>query len=217
MYIITHGQLPLHIPRESLPRRLGGLQPSGHKQWLQLCHAAANSQTADLDSYFISRGRLPTRFDSQTSYSSDTDNNVTCSDMDSEESKETVSEKHNSEDREKEAQELSENEQEKEVAVEKNGTRGQRIESRSHHDNRKRPSESDGFPDQHPPAPLPRKKRPTSADCNIWEDSIHNDEQEGMGLQQLVDHVLKLGKRGLIQEYGSIRMESPAGTFNTSK
>ena len=67
----------------------------------------------------------------------------------------------------------------------------------------------------------PRKKRPSSSTSSVLndtvEDSIHMPEEDGMDLDQLVEYTRHMKRRGLMEEYASIKMEPPAGTFTVSK
>ncbi|KAG8593564.1 hypothetical protein GDO81_000878 [Engystomops pustulosus] len=59
-----------------------------------------------------------------------------------------------------------------------------------------------------------RKSRPLPADM---EQSIHIPEEGGMTVLGLVQHVKRMKKRGIFQEYEEIRKEPPVGTFDVSK
>ncbi|XP_064608455.1 tyrosine-protein phosphatase non-receptor type 9-like isoform X2 [Liolophura sinensis] len=223
VFTVNKSQLPNHIPRDSIPEHLGGGLKINHKAWLQVCLLVAANQNPDMDSYFISRGLHGSlRQTSMSSVSSDTDNNVVFSDFESEGSRETVSEKHNHEEREKEMHDalFLNSDTEKEVAVEKEDSQHFNYKrSGLTEASRKRSSDSspsDSYPGDVPPPPLPRKKRPPSGP-NILEDSIHLPDSGGMTLEELINHIKTLRKSGLFQEYAKIKMEAPAGTFNTSK
>ncbi|XP_044160405.1 tyrosine-protein phosphatase non-receptor type 9-like isoform X2 [Bufo gargarizans] len=58
------------------------------------------------------------------------------------------------------------------------------------------------------------KSRPLPADM---EQSIHMPEEGGMTVLGLVQHVKRMKKRGIFQEYEEIRKEPPVGTFDVSK
>lgn len=132
---------------------------------------------------------------------------------------ETINEKQNHEDREKER----EDQNEKEVALEKDGyimvgKRRKTSTSESNNvDARKRSSSGSNAHNDQPDAGQQKKKRPPSSGSNILDDSIHMPEQGGTTLEQLLEHVLDVRKRGLLEEYGHIRSEAPAGTFNTAR
>ena len=122
VYIINVSQIGLHIPHESLPKQLGGTAPNRHSDWLELCRNVAQRQAPNMESYFQPCKRRqsqtaggPASSDSRRSLSSDISDNLLISDIESEDSKETVNEKYSCEDLEKE-EEMS---IEKEVIVEK--------------------------------------------------------------------------------------------------
>ncbi|XP_077332218.1 tyrosine-protein phosphatase non-receptor type 9-like isoform X2 [Lithobates pipiens] len=58
------------------------------------------------------------------------------------------------------------------------------------------------------------KSRPLPADMEV---SIHMPEEGGMTVLGLVQHVKRMKKRGIFQEYEEIRKESPVGIFDVSK
>lgn len=179
-------------------------------------------QTPEVDSYFITCRRNDRCSRSSVARSNSSDISLLISDMDSEESKETVSEKHNHEDREKGVGH-EENNIEKEVRVEKddsqsNGTKRQRdSDSLSSSDSRKRTSDSEKSTDGQNVSSLPCKKRPVSVGPSIFEESIHKPDDNGLTLEELVEHIKAMKKKGLYDEYASIKMEPPAGTFNTCR
>ena len=155
---------------------------------------------------------------SPTNHPSDCENLI-ISDLDSEDSKETVSEKQNNEEREKEVEE-----REKEVEVKKSESDAGEDMMSERTSNaqdipRKRASDSSPSetpPGEHAPPPaLPRKKRPNSE--TFYEASIHEPEQGGMNIEELVEFVRTMGRRGLYHDYAMIRSEPPAGTFDISK
>lgn len=155
--------------------------------------------------------------------SSDLSENMLHSDIDSEESKETVNEKQNNEDLEKE-----DSSDEKEVIVEKDDSLNlvpskRRIDSVGNKDSVKRAAQETNSENNIDvdSVDTPRKKRPTSSTSsmsnNAVEDSLHMPEEDGMDLDQLVEYTRSMRRRGLMEEYASIKMEPPAGTFTVSK
>lgn len=155
--------------------------------------------------------------------SSDLSENMQHSDIDSEESKETVNEKQNNEDLEKE-----DSSDEKEVTVEKEDSLNlvpskRRIDSVGNKDSVKRAAQETNNENNIDvdSVDAPRKKRPTSSTSsmsnNAVEDSLHLPEADGMDLDQLVEYTRSMRRRGLMEEYASIKMEPPAGTFTVSK
>ncbi|XP_061172209.1 tyrosine-protein phosphatase non-receptor type 9-like isoform X2 [Saccostrea echinata] len=227
VYTINLSQLTQHIPQEALPRQLGGMSSSQHKTWLQLCSQLALKEEADMNSYFVSfkRNTMEDGRDSTCrSVSSDmSDHNILHSDIDSEESKETVNEKQNNEDLEKE-----DSSDEKEVNEEKDDWSNsapskRRLDSVSENDSVKRAAQENNEENNFEEKSIdsPRKKRPSSSTSsmsnNTMEESIHMPEEEGMDLDQLVEYTRTMRRHGLMEEYASIKMEPPAGTFTLSK
>ncbi|KAK3096744.1 hypothetical protein FSP39_002853 [Pinctada imbricata] len=232
VYIINLSQISLHIPQESIPKQLGGACPSKHTAWLQVCKGVAQGQSPNMDTYFLACKRRQsqtsadmTSVTSQRSLSSDISDNLLISDLESEDSKETVNEKYSCEDLEKE-EEIG---IEKEVIVEKetddlsaNGTVKRRRDSDGKSNNVKHLTDGkihensvqNGENDQE----TPRKKRPSSAVSNdIYEESIHMPDDGGIELDQLVQCVKAAKRRGLYEEYAQIKMEQPVGTFTVSR
>nr|XP_011439449.2 tyrosine-protein phosphatase non-receptor type 9 isoform X2 [Crassostrea gigas] len=226
VYTINLSQLTQHIPQDALPEQLGGKFITNHKAWLQLCSRVALKEDPDMNTYFVSCKR-PSTGDEQgsscRSMSSDLSENMLHSDIDSEESKETVNEKQNNEDLEKE-----DSSDEKEVIVEKDDSLNlvpskRRIDSVGNKDSVKRAAQETNSENNIDvdSVDAPRKKRPTSSTSsmsnNAVEDSLHMPEEDGMDLDQLVEYTRSMRRRGLMEEYASIKMEPPAGTFTVSK
>lgn len=223
VYTVNQEQLLQHIPQDSLPEKFGGNLFVSHLFWLQVCAQIHQSNLDVIDSYFVSRA---SHMSSSVSHSSSSNSDfVHVNDMglDSEDSKDTVSEKQNLEEGEK-SDIIDSNGIEKEVNFEKEGghSKSKRRRESDHH----RGSKSGGdLNESHPVASdaaggsqhNPNKKRPLSQNSNIWEDSIHMPEQGGMTITDLVEHVKLKGKKGLVDEYMEIRREPPTGTFNTAK
>lgn len=223
VYTINLSQLIQHIPQETLPQQLGGQGITNHRAWLQLCSRVALREEPDMNTYFVSCKRPEEGQDSSCrSMSSDTSDNLLHSDIDSEESKETVNEKQNNEDLEKE-----DSSDEKEVIVEKEDSSNlvpskRRLDSVGNSDSVKRAAqETNGENSIEDSIDGPRKKRPSSSTSSMLndmvEDSIHMPEEDGMDLDQLVEYTRHMKRRGLMEEYASIKMEPPAGTFTVSK
>lgn len=195
----------------------------------------ATNQNPNMETYFLTYNRKTSPNDinargtiSQRSLSTDGSETIFVSDVDSEESKETVNEKHNCEDKEKENMIAD---HEKEVTVEK-----EELSPTTEHVKRKHESDHSSEGDsskrtaddmqvdtcsanEEDCEELPRKKKaPSEFTYNIYEeDSLHMPEDGGMNLETLVQHVQTLRQKGLYHEYASIKMEPPAGTFVASK
>lgn len=208
---------------ESLPVHLGGTIMNSHSAWMQLCHKVAIKQTVDLDTYFFPcKSFHDSGSVSRRSLSSEISDCMIISDIDSEDSKETVKEKHSSEEKEKEEKMVID--QEKEVNVEKNDSNANSSAKRRHEDDEKI-SEDTKIPNgsvidnvNETESDIPPKKRPISAGSNnIIEDSIHMKEATGMTVEQLVKHLKKTKRQGLYNEYAHIKMEPPTGSLSISK
>ncbi|XP_048733310.1 tyrosine-protein phosphatase non-receptor type 9-like isoform X2 [Ostrea edulis] len=226
VYTINLSQLIQHIPHDALPRQLGGASTTNHKAWLQLCSQVALKEEADMNAYFISYKRHTTEDGQESScrsVSTDMSDNLLNSDIDSEESKETVNEKQNNEDLEKE-----DSSDEKEVTEEKDDLSNsapskRRLDSVGNNDSVKRAAQETNNENNFEEDSIdsPRKKRPSSSTSsmsnNTVEESIHLPEEEGMDLDQLVEYTRSMRRRGLMEEYASIKMEPPAGTFTISR
>ncbi|XP_055956463.1 tyrosine-protein phosphatase non-receptor type 9 isoform X1 [Patella vulgata] len=221
VFTVDLTQLSKFLPKECLTPYFNSniRHPTpGHKEWLELCKEVAIHQCPNMDSYFITRKRGRDSLDEcdsqgsvSRSVSSDAELRISDIDTNSEASKETINEKHNHEDREKE-HEIEGTDSEKEVTVEKDGTSltgGKRRRTSG--------TDSDRFKRNSEISPTAEKKRPMSSGSNILDNSIHMPDDQGLTLTQLVDHVKQLKKRGLYAEYAHIKMEPPKGTFNESK
>ncbi|GFO14717.1 tyrosine-protein phosphatase non-receptor type 9 [Plakobranchus ocellatus] len=217
VYTISVSELKSFIPKDTLPVQLGGTQPSSHQMWLEVCYQCATNQQPDVGTYFAACPLAAdgSRRSMSRSASTDLDNHL--SDFDSESSKDTVNEKHTHEDKEKEREEAVEMEEKIEDAVfkEKDGSGGM-SRKRKTSDSRKSGSDlSSG--NETSGEEMPRKKRPLSSGSNILDDSIHMPDKNGTNIQELLNKVNSLKRKGLFQEYGSIKMEAPTGTFHTCK
>ena len=221
MFTVNLSELPIHIPRDSIPKQLGGHLVPNHIGWLKICFQVATGQNPDMSSYFISRishQGNESKEVIQSGTSTDTEPHIFISDLDSEESKETVCEKYNDEEKEKEAEDRAK--KEKEVIVEKEMLISQKLqqsEFRSSADTRKRSSDSDKNQSEINDPSLPCKRRPVSINSQTYEESLHMPTDSGIDIEALAERVRTLRKKGLQQEYLSIRSESPTGSFHVSK
>ena len=234
VYTVNMSQLPVHIPKDSLPQQLGGNLEWCQKQWLSQClheTLGKNNDTA-IRAYFENAdkiimdgvaNRVALTPASNGSVPSAGDMTPVTSDPDSEESKETIQEKYNDEEREKE------------VAVEKDDSNKQLLNTVipvtvSSINNK------DDLTKDHPTPPckrgndssptqgsdgeakimpsMPCKRRPTSYD-NV--QSIHQGEPGGCTADELVECVQIKKQKGLYREYALIKQEPPAGTFDISR
>lgn len=173
------------------------------------------SQNPDLSTYFHPAClRQPS-----ISRSVSNDPDARFSDFESESSRDTVNEKHTTEDREKEKEdEEAEEERQKRKDEDLDGVRTRKrktsqVKSEGVCSDLEQMGE-DGALDEE----LPRKKRPPSSGSNILDDSLHmSDTGDGVDVSTLFTQVNTLKRRGLFSQYGSIKMEAPAGTFHNAK
>ncbi|KAK7495954.1 hypothetical protein BaRGS_00012655 [Batillaria attramentaria] len=222
VYTVNLQELTNYVPKEFLPKTLGGNQAPVHAAWLQLCRQVALRMQPDMDSFFVPPRRMSTSgrgscSSATHSISSDTDPHI--SDLDSESSKDTIHEKHNHEDREKEKEDGDDTLRSgKDDGTYIGAKRRKSSSARRNSESRKRSSElasieGSGVQSED----RPRKKRPLSSGSNILDDSIHMPESGGLTISQLIEHVQTVKKKGLFAEYAHIKMEAPAGTFNHSR
>ena len=169
-----------------------------------------------IESYFVSRKRF-----GSTSRSSSSNSGFVHIDaaFDSEDSKDTVSEKQSNEEGEKDDI-IDMNGLEKEVNVEKDDFRSHSKRRReAGHSNQTQNSSNKKSQDTADSevtdgsSPQPCKKRTVSE----WGDSIQGPEDGGMTVSDLVKYVKEKGKKGLREEYSYIRKEAPTGNFNVCK
>lgn len=223
VHTVSQEQLQQHMPRDSLPQKFGGNLTINHRHWLQVCAQIHQSNFEVIDSFFVSRKK------SMSHSSSENSDFVHLNDhgLDSEDSKETVSEKQSNEEGEKDDL-IDINSFEKEVNVEKEDGRynAKRRHDSDNTQNSSRDSKGSGeFNEPHSvdsnmeeiPPPNPCKKWPVSQSSNMWEDSIHMAEEGGMTVSDLVRHVKDKKKKGLYEEYAEIRREQPTNTFVASR
>ena len=221
VYTVNRSQLLEHIPCDSLPQKFGGNLSVNHRHWLQVCAAIHQSQGPEVaDSYFMSR-KLSTMSGHGSSDYSDFVNIDGIPDSD--DSKESVTEKQSNEEHEKDDL-IDMNGVEKEVNVEKDELRNN-VKRRRESDNQNAQNvqrRSQDFNESHPmdgrgsSSGTPAKKRPVSGSSPSLE-SIHGPEDGGMTVLELAQHIKGLGRKGLYEEYAEIRREPPAGTFIVSK
>lgn len=215
VYTVNQGQLFEHIPSDSLPQKFGGNLCIDHRHWLQVCAAIHQSSNPEvIETYFVSRKRYGSASRSSSSNSGFVHIDAA---LDSEDSKDTVSEKQSNEEGEKDDM-IETNGLEKEVNFEKEDGRStkrrregaQNSNKKISHDSKESnhmETNSEDFP------PQPCKKRPISE----LVESIHMPEEGGMTVSDLVKYVKTKGKKGLRDEYAVIRKEAPAGTFTVCK
>ena len=209
---MSRDQLVQHIAADSLPQHLGGLLAVDHKEWLRHCLRTMANQVDGaerncVEAFFAAANSAP---NSPSSGESDNFDNLT--DMESEDSRETVPEKHNNEDREKEV------EFEKE-----DGMPTKRIQSELPDNvppNKRSPESPAHTPDGS--ATPPRDEEPCAhPDAKhlkqMYEDSIHVPEPSAMTMEDFVKYCKQKRKKRLHSDYMTIKMEAPSGTFLEAK
>ncbi|XP_074650156.1 tyrosine-protein phosphatase non-receptor type 9-like [Tubulanus polymorphus] len=200
VYTVSLNQLPVHIPKESLPVSLGGVLTSNHSEWARRCIQTMANQ--------LETCTIPTDNNTQlaTAASPGVETNPIISDMESEDSHETLPEKHNNEDREKEVEFEKDD-----VSKIKRAGNDQISSSTGNSLPCKRGSETAAAQcaDQSK-GTLPRKKhRPPSS---AFEDSIHVADG-GLTIQEFVNYCRSKRKVGFRVDYMGIKSEQPTGTF----
>ncbi|KFM67547.1 Tyrosine-protein phosphatase non-receptor type 9, partial [Stegodyphus mimosarum] len=207
VFMVSIPQLCIHIPPTSLPKELGGSFHVDHKAWLQHCLKSTTNRYLDEVSESVSptlqNGPLPFNGIISENGVIHMNSSYNDSEMDIDETSErqnSVHEKHNSEEREKEVEVLKEDLLQ--VSVK----------------------------DNEEPCPLTPESGVTdftedeekhlsssSASLSIWEDSVHSENCGGMSLEEFIEHLRTKGRKGLYQEYAEIKAAPPEGTFETSK
>ncbi|XP_054714522.1 tyrosine-protein phosphatase non-receptor type 9-like [Uloborus diversus] len=210
VFMVCIPQLCIHIPSSSLPKELGGSFTIDHKAWLQHClKSTTNRYHEELSSSPIS----PTPLQNGTilPFSGIIQENglihihqsFNDCEMDVDETSDhqnSVHEKQNSEEREKEVEVLKEDLLQLTVK------------------------------DLDEPCPLTPESGVTdftedeekhlsssTASLSIFEDSVHSESCAGMSLEEFIEHLRTRGRKGLYQEYAEIKAAQPEGTFETSK
>lgn len=166
VFTVSVPQLSLHIPRESLPIRLGGNLDIDHPSWLMNCY---KSMTNREDELLATIGH-PTIEQQQVQQERSEVTNVANGT----------------------------------VAVSKIGTNissSDTIQDGNGHINE-----------------IWNENPPSSASSGFSDDdSLAGTEGDPKTIEQIVDMVKQMGRRGLIKEYAEIRNRAPDGTFTNAK
>ena len=210
MYTLSRAELLQFVPWEVLPLSLGGQQAPVHNLWLSFCEQVAYKLSPEIDSYFVAPGKSgdsSMSASSTRSVLSDQELLVGDPEMENPNSTDMRDQEHNRSERTAAAKRHSLSAVDADASV--SGL------SRRWSDTRKRnlncvPStdRSDGFP---------QKKRSLSSVTSVPVDAIHMPENSGFDIDQFVQHVNYMRRRGLNSEYSTIRAEPPAGTFVVCK
>ncbi|XP_022244289.1 tyrosine-protein phosphatase non-receptor type 9-like isoform X2 [Limulus polyphemus] len=194
VFMVNVPQLSLHVPIASLPRELGGIIPLDHNAWILHClksNTNCNGDLCDISS-------LPTSPSSgmilYQAYEVLMQNgNSPLSDGETDEPEDFTSfvhEKHNSEKREKEVEVLK-----KQDTVQSPCLSGPDILL----------EERNGIND------------PILPSANYEEDLLEGGTKTDMTLEEFIQHLCKLGRKGLYEEYADIKSKSLEGTFNIAR
>ena len=200
-------QLVEHIPHASIPYHLGGQMPLVHQDWLRHCLICkfGDTESQRIQAFFENIEEIPdpdySRSNSVASTPMDEVNHT--SDFESEESKETVCEKQNVED------------QEKEVSVEKPTSQANNSNKTNTNFTEKQSIDS-AIASNGNSYNISSESLDMDVTNDI-EDSVHLPETGGFTMKDVLDYVRQVGKDGLVQEYLEIKGEPPKGTFFVSK
>ena len=152
------------------------------------------------------------------------DSIVFSSDLESESSRVTIQEKHNSEYKEKELRlgsvDLDNSDDANMTSPPNSPTSPLPLVVVGTHIPQKRssePSPTQTQPDESSIPPLPRKKRPNITTTSPAEESIHVAEQGGYTIKELLEYCRIKQRKGLYREYAQIRAEPPSGIFEQAK
>lgn len=167
VFTVSVPQLTLHIPRDSLPVRLGGNLEIDHTSWLLHCY---KSMTNREDELLATTGQsaIEQQSEPQSDRSEQTSTNVANGTA---------------------------------VPTQIVGTNEVTIQDASGHINE-----------------IWSENPPSSASSGFSDDdSLAGTEGDPKTIEQIVDMVKLLGRRGLIKEYAEIRSRAPDGTFTNAK
>ncbi|XP_035224642.1 tyrosine-protein phosphatase non-receptor type 9-like, partial [Stegodyphus dumicola] len=202
VYMVSVPQLSLHVPLSSLPQELGGNLNVDHQCWLLHCLKTMANRCGDLcdlvsapTSPSIANGPYSPQVVRSNGLSAHHFNFMS-SEGETDESSDhqnSVHEKQNSEDREKEVEVI------KEIAL---SVPEKQVASYS--------------PVQEI-IPSDEKLSSSSPSSSLSEDSLHSDISSGQTLEEFIEHLQKKGRKGLHEEYAEIKSKSSEGTFESSK
>ncbi|CAM1299267.1 Uncharacterised protein PB.3394, partial [Pycnogonum litorale] len=205
VFTLSIPQLQLHIPPSSLPADLGGNLQVDHKNWLLHCLKSMTNRYGD-----VCAVSSPIDGDRTTGT---TLIRKTSSDETDESQQNSIHEKHNSEDREKEVEVTKENRVDGSQAGVDDKTKD-------------RLSTLDSIPCDvgskcssisATPNVSPYKRLSVSSVSSTIEESLHTDDCNGTTLQDFIVHVRTKGRKGLVAEYSEIKAKAPDGTFEASR
>ena len=191
-------QLPAHVPLSSLPQELGGNLNIDHQSWLLHCLKSMTNRCGDLYD-LVSAPTSPSTVNGSQNVRSNALTsqhfNFMSSEGETDESSEhqnSIHEKQNSEDREKEVEvikEISLTVQDKPVA---------------------------GCSPLQEIIPNEGKLSNSPSSTLSDEESLHSDIG-GLSIEEFIQHLLMKGRKGLHEEYADIKTKNADGTFESSR
>ncbi|EEB13489.1 tyrosine-protein phosphatase non-receptor type, putative [Pediculus humanus corporis] len=194
VFTISIPQLPIHIPRESLPTILGGTLEIDHDAWLRHCRlstSSINRQNESLDKTTTNLYQEINNLDKKIMLMKDSNEDYSV-----EKKNEPSPEKHPRLSHYSNSGE----EHDEEISKTLDAINWNRRESNS------------GCNSSTPPPP-------SSASSGFSDDdSLHCDvNSPSFSIEQFVDHVRLKGRKGLMAEYSEIREKPPDGSFNIAR
>ncbi|XP_070542371.1 tyrosine-protein phosphatase non-receptor type 9-like [Ptychodera flava] len=194
------GDLPNSIPKDSLPKQLNGPVVVDHRDWLTTCYNTyKNKESQEMEDLRGDKRALIANERAAlaaarvvTAYSDESPPET----------------RHNS------IAGFEKNQKERQNEA-KRGVDAGLVVTPSSPQKSADPRDDSSPPTQPPPPPpVPRKLRPANLSP---EESVHQADKDGMTIDILVDHLQRQKKTGIWKEYAKIRLEAPAGTFQSSK
>lgn len=198
LFMVNIPQLCMHIPPSSLPEELGGTFQVDHKTWLQHCLKSTINRC--MDEICDSSSATPT----ECPYNGFHLHHFNDSDMEenSDHHNDSVHEKHNSEEREKEVEVLKESmifDPAKDLDEPCPLTPESAVTDFTEDEENEKPLSS------------------STVSLSMWEESVHTENSGGMTLEKFIEYLRIKGRKGLYQQYSDIKNTPPEGTFETSK
>lgn len=211
VFTVSIPQLMLHVPKESLPIRLGGTLDIDHSSWLLHCYKSMTNREDDicLNTTTTSNNSTTTTTNTCINNASSTIpttileltstpppplnlNNVTTTNN---HNNDNINNSHNNDTLNNQNGDFVVNEKTNNLHNHNNGSSNTPALSELWSENPPS-SASSGFSD---------------------DDSLAGAEGDPKAIEQIVEMVNKLGRDGLIQEYADIRARAPEGSFTNAK
>ncbi|XP_022257184.1 tyrosine-protein phosphatase non-receptor type 9-like isoform X2 [Limulus polyphemus] len=199
IYMLGPAQLTLHVAPSALPQDLGGSLEVNQKAWLLHCLKSTTNRYSDLCDLASLSSSFPLVQNGVIFHPLENSHvqnglfrNFLSEGENTDESSEqlhSAHEKHSSEDREKEV----------EVTKEKTTGNASRKATTVTH------------------ISTDREKHLNPAVPFTAGESIHDDDVEGMSLDEFIHHLQQKGRKGLYQEYTELKMKAMEGTFDAAR